>query len=165
MIVETIRLLYQRELRGLKREIEAYPVENMLWELRGGVANSAGNLALHICGNLQHFIGAKLGETGYVRNRQAEFAVRGVSRETILAEIDATARAVDVGLSRMTDADLRKPFPETIAGGTVATDDWLLHLLSHLGYHLGQIDYHRRILTGDSRALDVVPTSELPKIA
>ena len=87
MITSTIRALFQRELRALRREIEAYPDERQLWETPGGVANSAGNLALHVCGNLQHFIGARLGDTGYVRDRDAEFARRGVSRSEILAEI------------------------------------------------------------------------------
>ena len=162
MVTEIIRSLFLREVRALRREIEAYPDEATLWEQPGGVTNAAGNLALHLCGNLQHFIGAKLGGTGYVRNRDAEFASRGVRRDEILAEIDAAASAIDTGFGRITDADLRSPFPEVIAGTTVPTGEWLLHLISHLGYHVGQIDYHRRIVTGDSKTLDVVSTKELP---
>jgi uncharacterized damage-inducible protein DinB len=162
MITETIRSLFLRELRALRREIASYSDETMLWELRGGVANPAGSLAMHLCGNLQHFVGAKLGHTGYIRDRDAEFASRGVSREGILAEIDATTRAVDVGFARLSDADLAKPFPELIGNVSVPTGEWLLHLVAHLGYHVGQIDYHRRMVTGDARTLDVASTKELP---
>ena len=162
MITETIRSLFLREVRALRREIEAYPDEALLWAVPGGITNSAGNLALHLCGNLQHFIGAKLGGTGYIRTRDAEFSSRGVSRDKILAEIDAASRAVDAGFARISDDDLEKPFPEIIANSTVPTGEWLLHLISHLGYHVGQIDYHRRIVTGDSKTLDVVSTKELP---
>ena len=162
MITSTIRALFQRELRALRREIEAYPDERQLWETPGGVANSAGNLALHVCGNLQHFIGARLGETGYVRDRDAEFTRRGVSRSEILAEFDAASAAVDRGFDRISDADLTMPFPEPIAKMTVPTGEWLIHLVAHLGYHVGQIDYHRRIVTGDATTLDVVSVRELP---
>src|SRR6476660_2143805 len=124
MISSTIRALFLRELRALRREIEAYPDERQLWETPGGVANSAGNLALHLCGNLQHFVGARLGETGYVRDRDAEFARRNVSRSEVLAEIDAASAAVRRGFERITDADFSKPFPELIAKMTVTTGEW-----------------------------------------
>jgi uncharacterized damage-inducible protein DinB len=162
MISEIVRALFLRELRALRREIEAYPDEQQLWATPGGVTNSAGNLALHLCGNLQHFIGAHLGATGYVRYRDAEFARRNVPRAEILAEIDAATAAVQRGFERTSDADLTKPFPELIAKTTVPTGEWLIHLVAHLGYHVGQIDYHRRIVTGDSTTLDVVSTRELP---
>ena len=162
MITTTLRTLFLRELRALRREIEAYADERQLWEAPGGVANSAGNLALHLCGNLQHFIGARLGDTGYVRDRDAEFARRNVSRSEILAEIDAASAAVGRGFERITDADLTKPFPEQIAKMSVETGEWLLHLVAHLGYHVGQIDYHRRTVTGDTTTLDVVSVRELP---
>jgi uncharacterized damage-inducible protein DinB len=162
MISETIRTLFLRELRALRREIEAYSDEPLLWETRGGITNSAGNLALHLCGNLQHFVGARLGDTGYVRDRDAEFARRNVSRSEILAEIDAAIAAVHRGFERINDNDLSKQFPESIAKMTVTTGEWLTHLVAHLGYHVGQIDYHRRMVTGDTTTLDVVSVRELP---
>jgi uncharacterized damage-inducible protein DinB len=162
MITDNLRAVFLREIRALRREIESYPEESMLWEVPGGVTNSAGNLALHLCGNLQHFIGASLGGTGYVRDRDAEFASRGVGRDRILAEIDAAARAINAAFDRITDSDLGKPFPEKINNVAVGTDEWLIHLTAHLGYHLGQIDYHRRIVTEQSKALDVVAVRELP---
>lgn len=164
MITETLQSIFQREIRALRREIQSYADEAMLWDVPGGVTNSAGNLALHLCGNLQHFIGAALGGTGYVRHRDEEFASRGVGRDKIFAEIDSTTRAIDAGFSRIRDTDLGKPFPEPINGATVQTGEWLFHLIAHLGYHIGQIDYHRRIVTGDSKTLDVVAVKELPSV-
>jgi len=162
MISKILETLFLRELRALRREIEAYADEQQLWVTNGGITNSAGNLALHLCGNLQHFIGAHLGGTGYVRNRDAEFARRNVSRAEILAEIDAATAAVRRGFERISDDDFAKPFPELIAKTTVTTSEWLVHLVGHLGYHIGQIDYHRRMITGDATTLDVMSTKELP---
>lgn len=162
MISETIRTLFLRELGALRREIEAYSDERLLWETPGGITNSAGNLALHLCGNLQHFIGARLGDTGYVRDRDAEFARRNVSRADILAEIDAASAAVRRAFERINDDDFSKPFPELIFKMTIPTGEWLTHLVAHLGYHVGQIDYHRRLVTGDPTTLDVVSVRELP---
>jgi hypothetical protein len=164
MITDTIRTLLLRELRALRREIEAYPDESLIWATRTGITNAAGNLALHLCGNLQHFIGARLGNTGYVRNRDAEFARRNVSRVEILAEIDAATAAVQLGLDRINDDDLNQQYPESILNTTVTTGVWLMHLVAHLGYHLGQIDYHRRMVTGDATTLDVISVRELPPL-
>ena len=164
MITDTIRTLFLRELRALRREIEAYPDESLLWASRPGITNSAGNLALHLCGNLQHFIGARLGNTGYVRNRDAEFARRNVSRAEILAEIDAATAAVQLGFDRIKDEDLEQQYPESILKTTVTTGVWLMHSVAHLGYHLGQIDYHRRMVTGDATTLDVISVRELPSV-
>ena len=165
MITETLRTIFLREVRALRREIEAYPDESLLWATSGGITNSAGNLALHLCGNLQHFIGARLGDTGYVRNRDAEFARRGVSRAEILAEVDAASAAITKAFDRISDDDLETPFPELIAKATVTTGEWLTHLVAHLGYHVGQVDYHRRVVTGNSTTLDVVSVRELPSVA
>src|SRR4051794_11572070 len=112
MVSETIRTLFLREIRALRREVEAYPDEALLWASRPGITNTAGNLALHLCGNLQHYIGARLGDTGYVRDRDAEFARRDVSRSEVLAEIDAATAAVRRGFDHITDEDLDKPYSE-----------------------------------------------------
>jgi hypothetical protein len=150
----------QRELRGLRRELDAYPDDDSVWAPAPGIKNSAGTLFLHLAGNLQHFVGAKLGDTGYIRDRDAEFSRRGVSRVEIARELDAAATAVDVGFAKLTDRALAAEFPEPIAGFTFTTVDWLVHLAAHLGYHVGQIDYHRRMVTGDPTTVDVVSVKE-----
>jgi len=137
-----------RDLRALRRELEAYPDERDLWRTAPGIVNPAGTLALHLTGNLQHFIGTVLGGSSYVRNRDAEFNRRDVPRAELLREIDATLGVVEGTLSRLPDDVLARPFPQPIAGVTLATGDFLMHLCIHFGWHLGQLDYHRRLVTG-----------------
>jgi uncharacterized damage-inducible protein DinB len=165
MIAHTIRTLILRELRAVRREIEAYPADADVWAVPPGVTNSAGTLALHLAGNLQHFIGARLGGTGYVRNRDREFSRRDVSRAELLEGLDAATRAVNETFARMSDAELAKPYPEELLKATVPTGEFLIHLAVHLGYHLGQIDYHRRLVTGDAKTLDAVSLREMPSTA
>ncbi len=161
MPVPPVAAILDRELRTLAREIEAYPDERDLWRRPPGVANSAGTLALHLAGNLQHYVGTLLGGTGYVRDRPAEFALRDVPREKILAEIEAARSAVRAGASRLNDALAGAEFPETVGGVRVTTAEYLIHLVSHFAYHLGQIDYHRRVVTEQSGGVDAVRALEL----
>jgi hypothetical protein len=135
-----------RELRALKREIEAYPTEESLWLQPSGIANSAGTLVLHLTGNLQYFIGTQLGSTGYVRHREAEFASRNVSREDLLRGIDETIAVVEAVLPAIGEDRMGETYPVEVAGVRIRTDDFLVHLCAHLAYHLGQVDYHRRLL-------------------
>jgi len=153
--------ILRRELGTLSRELALYPEESFLWARPPGTPNTAGNLALHICGNLRALIGAQLGNTGYVRDRDAEFAKRGVPRSEILAEIDVTARDVEETLAGLTKADLAAPYPVALAGVRFRVDDFLLHLVSHLSFHMGQIDYHRRIVSGMSEGAGALAISEL----
>ena len=142
-----------RELASLRAEIESYEDEKDLWAAPPGISNSAGTLALHLCGNLQHYVGAKLGSTGYIRDRAAEFSLRNVPRVEIFAQIDAAAAAVETTIPQVGEGTLDQTFPEEILGQTVSTRDFLVHLTSHLAYHLGQVDYHRRLVTGIDVAL------------
>jgi uncharacterized damage-inducible protein DinB len=155
-----ISAIMARDLRGLRRELEAYADERDIWRVQPGISNSAGNLTLHLAGNLQYFIGTVLSGTAYVRDRDAEFNRRDVSRAELLREVDAAIAAVAL-LSRVSDADLAKPFPQPVGGVTLATGDFLIHLTAHFTWHLGQIDYHRRLLTGQPGAIRAVLPSEL----
>ena len=156
-----IASLLARDLRALRREIEAYPEERDLWRVQPGITNPGGNLTLHLAGNLQYFIGALLGGNGYVRNRDAEFSSRDVPRAQLLRDIDAALAAVARGLGAISDADLAKPFPVPVGGVTLTTGDFLMHLAAHLTYHLGQVDYHRRLLTGQAGQIRAVLPTEL----
>jgi hypothetical protein len=153
--------ILERDLAALRREVEAYPDERDLWRLAPGLPNSAGTLALHIAGNLQHFIGRHLAGTAYVRDRPAEFSRRDVSRAELLREIEAARAAVLSGLGQPSPGGFTDDYPEPIAGMTVDTGEYLVHLATHLAYHLGQIDYHRRIVTGDSAGVGAVKPTEL----
>jgi uncharacterized damage-inducible protein DinB len=150
-----------RELRALRRELEAYENEGDIWRLAPPIANSAGTLALHLAGNLRHYVGAQWGGTGYVRDRDAEFRDRGISRRELLSRVDAAIGEVEQALSGVTDAQLAAPFPEPIARMTVNSGEFLIHLAAHAAYHLGQVDYHRRLLTGSTATVGAVSPAEL----
>jgi uncharacterized damage-inducible protein DinB len=161
MLVAAVAALLDRDLRALKREVEAYPDEKQLWEPVPGMANTAGTLALHLAGNLRHYIGARLGTTGYVRDRAAEFTRREVSRDDMLAEIEAARTEVGRALAAFENRPLPNWFPEVISEMHVETAEYLVHLCTHLTYHLGQIDTHRRIVTGQTASVGAVRPAEL----
>jgi uncharacterized damage-inducible protein DinB len=160
-IVAAIGAILARDLDALTREVNAFPQESELWRVVPGVPNSAGTLALHLAGNLQHFLGAVLGNTGYVRDRPAEFSRRNVSRVELLGEIEAARGAIRSALSSLSPERLASEYPETVAGVRLRTGEYLLHLLTHTAYHLGQIDYLRRVITGSNQALDAMRPADL----
>jgi len=148
-----------RDLRTLSREIAAYVDERDLWRVVPGVPNSAGTLALHLAGNIQHYLGARLGGTGYVRDRPGEFAERGVARAELLRRIEAARAAVRAAAAAKVDTSA--DFPELISDARIVTGDYLLHLCTHFAFHLGQLDYHRRFVTGDGAGVGAVRPAEL----
>ncbi|MBL7805407.1 MAG: DinB family protein [Saprospiraceae bacterium] len=145
-MLSTLTELFVRDLEKLKSEIQQYRDENALWVTGGEIANSAGNLCLHLVGNLNHFIGATLGYTGYVRQRELEFSQKNVPRQELLDAVEQTIDTVRESLGKLTEADLHERFPLEKHGQVVTTGYMLLHLQTHLNYHLGQINYHRRLL-------------------
>ena len=146
MKTETLILLYERDLKKLAGEVSLYKTDNELWLVKEGISNSGGNLCLHLLGNLNHFIGATLGHTGYVRNREEEFSEKAVPREELLNSITNCTAVVKETLESLTTADLEKDFPLEFQGKLLSTAHMLVHLYAHLNYHLGQINYHRRLL-------------------
>jgi uncharacterized damage-inducible protein DinB len=162
MSTANISRLINRELVSLRDELLAYPNEAGLWQLPKGLPNSAGNLALHLVGNLRFFIGTQLGATGFARDRDAEFTRTGVPRAEIVKSIETTADEVTRTLATLDPAQLDQPFPVEIGGNRMQTGMFLQHLASHLAYHLGQIDYHRRVVTGSSLSVGALP---VPAIA
>ena len=138
--------LFTRDLRRVAQEIEAFPTDESLWQTAPGVTNSAGNLALHLEGNLREYIGRQLGGIAYTRQRPLEFSTTGLTRADVAARIDAVRETVIPALAK---ADLDALFPENVLGQPLTTRQFVLHLLGHLNYHLGQIDYLRRMNTGD----------------
>jgi hypothetical protein len=161
MMPAAIAAILDRDLQALRREVEAYPDDRTLWQSVPGIINTAGTLVLHLTGNVQHFLGARLGGTDYVRDRPAEFARRNVPRAELLQEIDAARSAVRTGMDRLPEAQLAADFPEVIAGDRFVTGDYLVHLATHFAYHLGQLDYHRRVVTGNESGIGAMRTREL----
>jgi hypothetical protein len=160
-LTSTISAILVRELTSLKQEIEAYPDDADLWRVVPGISNPAGTLALHLAGNLQHFVGAILGATNYVRNRDAEFSARGLSKAQLAAEVTAAISAVEETFRRLGPSDMAAEYPEPVAKVRLNTGDFLIHLASHLAYHLGQVDYHRRIVTGSPVTVGTVAPTRL----
>jgi hypothetical protein len=145
---DTLATIITRDLAAVRREVDAYPDERLLWAAVPGLANSGGVLVRHICGNLQHFIGAILGSSGYVRNREHEFTGAPDSRATLTDEIDRTLASVSTALPRLTATQLAAEYPVRVGEYTLVTERFLVHLAVHLGFHLGQLDYHRRVVSG-----------------
>jgi hypothetical protein len=163
MNIAHLKQIITRDLRAVKREIEAYPDDASVWRVIPGTPNTAGTLALHLAGNVQHFFGSILGGDGYVRNRDVEFARRDAPRGELLAGLDAAIASVERTLGALDGATRDGAYPEPIAKRTIPTEAFLLHLATHLAYHLGQIDYHRRAVTGDAKGVDAVSVRELPE--
>ena len=161
MTPEYVARVLARDVKAVRRELEAYPDEPSVWALPPGVANSGGTLALHLAGNLQHFFGAVLGGSGYKRDRAAEFAKRDVPRSALIVELEAAIVAIGLGMSQVSEARLAEEFPEAIAGHRIVMGEWLIHLVSHTGYHLGQIDYHRRLVTQSGATVGAMAVPEL----
>src|SRR5262245_43363308 len=156
-MIPHLQTLISRELDALAREVRQYPDDGSLWKAVPGCPNTGGNLTLHLVGNLRHFIGAELGNTGYVRNRDAEFATRGgITRDELLKLIASARTAVPATLSTLDPAVLGR-IHDAPGNRKIETGLWLMHLAVHLGYHLGQIDYHRRAATGDTSSVDALP--------
>jgi uncharacterized damage-inducible protein DinB len=140
------RELFDRDLNGLVKEVGLYPSDAALWTVPDGITNSAGNLVLHLCGNLRHYIGFRLGEIPYQRDRPAEFSSTGLSREHLLGEIELAREAVAT-LARLHPDRLGETYPEEVLGAPTTVAFFLTHLYGHLRYHTGQVNYHHR-LTG-----------------
>jgi len=160
-MVEDVRKLLVRELRAFAREVEMFPDDLSLFRTAPGVTNSAGNLALHVCGNLRHFVGAVLGGTGYVRNRDLEFQARSGRRADVARQLHETAAIVTNTLGQLSPETLDKPYPQPVADLELPCGLFLVHLAVHLSFHLGQAGYLRRILTGDGRSSGPVSLKEL----
>jgi uncharacterized damage-inducible protein DinB len=161
LLRDALRTVLLRDLTALDREIAAYPDDESLWLTPPGISNSAGNLALHLTCNIRHFFGATLAKNGYVRDRDAEFATKGLTRDEIRAQIKDTLSELEAALDEITDDQFESVFPLPIRDFRVRTSDMVVHLAVHFGYHLGQIDYHRRLLTKDPVAANAMAMDPL----
>lgn len=146
MTIEILKSLYNRDLNKLKVEIESYQNEESLWKIDKNISNSGGNLCLHLLGNLNTYIGAELGKTGYVRQRDLEFSLKNIPKTELLEKLETLIEIVNSTLEKLSDDDLKKDYPQESLGYKMTTEYFLIHLLSHLNYHLGQINYHRRLM-------------------
>jgi len=146
MLIETLKVLFERDLDKLIHEIELYQKEDNIWITDKEISNSAGNLCLHLIGNINTYIGATIGGTNYVRDRELEFSLKKIPRQELLASIKETKQVVDQSLDMITEAQLNAEYPLLVLEKKTSTMFFLVHLTTHLSYHLGQINYHRRLL-------------------
>lgn len=146
MLLHELQSLFQRDLNRLKQEIEQYKDEQTIWRIDKDIKNSAGNLTLHLIGNLNHFIGVVLGKTDYMRNRDLEFSMKDVPRSELVTKIEETASMIEKVLSKLPETVLPEEYPVIVFDKKTSTQFMLVHLVTHLNYHLGQINYHRRLL-------------------
>ncbi|MFL9482690.1 DinB family protein [Chitinophagaceae bacterium LWZ2-11] len=149
MIVETLKSLCRKDLEKLRGEIQAYKDESKIWYIEKNIANSAGNLCLHLIGNLNTYIGAELGNTGYVRDRDAEFSLKNIPRTELIQKINETIVVVEETLNKLHEEKLDEEYPMETSKGKITISAFLLHIATHLTYHIGQINYHRRLLDND----------------
>jgi hypothetical protein len=146
MLIQTLKTVFNRDLNRLKSEIELYKKESNIWKIQEGISNSAGNLCLHLVGNLNTYIGAEFGKTGYIRNRALEFSLKYIPRLELINKIEETIVVVNHALNTISEEELKMEFPLLVFDKKTSTEFMLLHLTTHLAYHLGQINYHRRLL-------------------
>lgn len=146
MLVETLKKILNRDLEKLKQELSLYKDESKIWVTEKNIANSAGNLCLHLVGNLNTYIGAEIGKTGYIRNRDLEFSMKDVPQKELIQKIEDTIKVVDNSLSMLKDQELENEYPLLVFAEKTTIGYFMVHLAVHLGYHLGQVNYHRRLL-------------------
>jgi uncharacterized damage-inducible protein DinB len=151
MLIETLKILFNRDLKQLRNEIEQYNNDTDIWKITGQINNSAGNLCLHLVGNLNTYIGKELGGTGYIRNRALEFSSRNVPGKELITKIENTIEVVNQTLDNLDKNLLETEYPILVFEQKTSTEFLLVHLATHLTYHLGQINYHRRMIERHER--------------
>lgn len=146
MLIETLKSLFNRDFNKLKAEIESYQDESKIWAVDKNISNSAGNLCLHLIGNINTYIGAEIGKTTYIRDRPLEFSLKNIPKSELITKIEETIVVVNNTFDSLTETDLEAIYPQIVFEKEMTTGFFLVHLSTHLAYHLGQINYHRRLL-------------------
>jgi hypothetical protein len=149
MLSDELAALFARDIARLIQELRAFPDTESIWRTTAGVSNAAGTLALHLEGNLREYIGRQLGRIDYTRDRPLEFSARGVAREELIARLEAVKAAIPPVIAALSREQLEATYPEDVLKQPISTRQFLIHLLGHLNYHLGQVDYLRRFATGN----------------
>ncbi|QES89878.1 DinB family protein [Rhizosphaericola mali] len=146
MLLHTLKQIFVRDLSKLKEEISLYNSESKIWEIDGNISNSGGNLCLHLIGNLNTYIGKDLGKIDYTRQRDLEFSLKNIPKKELLEKLDDTISRIERALDNFSENEVTQPFPYIVLGNETTIEYFLIHLATHLSYHLGQINYHRRLI-------------------
>jgi uncharacterized damage-inducible protein DinB len=142
-IAKDLAALFRRDLSRLMQQIEAFPDDETLWQTLPGVSNSAGNLALHLEGNLREYIGRQLGHVPYSRKRPLEFSSKGIRKEEISIRLAELRRVIPPIIEGLSSQQMEMEYPEVVLDTAMSTQQFLMHLYGHLNWHLGQIYYLR----------------------
>lgn len=148
MLAQELAALFDRDLTRVTQELRAFPDTAALWAVAPGVSNAAGTLALHLEGNLREYLGRQLGNLEYTRDRAREFSARDVPQQELLDRIAELRETIPPVIRELAPEALAGAYPEPYNDAAISTQQFLLHLLSHFNYHLGQIDYLRRFTSG-----------------
>lgn len=140
-----IAWLFRRDLERLRKQVEMVADDDALWTVQPGVTNSVGNLALHLEGNLREFVGRQLGQVAYQRTRPVEFSQKGLTKDAVIERISQLGQLIPSVIESLTPEQIESEFPEVVLDAPMTTRQFLIHLYGHLNWHLGQIDYLRRI--------------------
>ena len=151
MLIETLKILFNRDLKRVIKEIEEYKNEVDIWQIKGQINNSAGNLCLHLVGNLNTYVGKELGNTNYIRNRELEFSSKNIPRQELIKKVENTIEIINQTLDNLDEKFLVTEYPILVFDNKTSTEYLLIHLTTHLNYHLGQINYHRRLIENDEK--------------
>ena len=151
MLIETLKILFNRDLKRVIKEIEEYNNEVDIWKIKGQINNSAGNICLHLVGNLKTYIGKELGKTNYIRNRELEFSSKNVPRQELIKKVENTIEIITQTLDNLNENILATEYPILVFDNKTSTEYLLIHLTTHLTYHLGQINYHRQLIESDEK--------------
>ncbi len=146
MLSSVLANFYERDIRKLIEEVNLFKHEEDLWRTQGAVKNSSGNLVLHIIGGLNHLIGATLAQTGYVRDRDQEFIRKGVARKDLVAHLEELITMINKTVNALRQEDMEAEYPLFFDKPKTSNSYVLVQLLLHLNYHLGQVNYLRRVL-------------------
>ena len=152
-LANELAALFRRDLSRLIQQIESYPNDEMVWRTHPAITNSAGNLVLHLEGNLREYIGRQLGNIPYSRKRELEFSSKGIGREELIRRVAELKVAVPSVIERLSPEQFELEYPEIVLQRATSTREFLIHLHGHLNWHMGEVDYLRRILT-DGKAVN-----------
>lgn len=128
MLIKAFKILLTRDLNRLKKEITLYGDEKKQWYIEENISNSGDDLCLHLIGNVNTYIGAQFGESGYIRNREAEFSLTGISREGLIEKIEETKTVIIKTLDNITEDQLQAECPELVFLEKISTEYLLVHL-------------------------------------
>lgn len=145
--IKALSELFRRDLDKLYDIVSGIPEED-IWQKYPGITNSCGILTQHLVGNLRHFIGAVLGDTGFERDREMEFTSTTRPRKELMEDILDTREMIQATLQDLEENELHEPYPLDLSYD-YSIYKFLLHLYGHLNYHLGQVNYLGRILAAN----------------